>query len=116
MPRSIAVLTNLHCFATEDDGGTDELYMTANGHRFWPDHGIFSMSNGEDAPNNAPMHLEQIIPPGGSVRIELFDADSPDQDDNLGAVTIREFDAGHGDLTADFTADEAHYRLTYHVE
>ncbi|WP_406355269.1 hypothetical protein OHB56_22455 [Streptomyces sp. NBC_01635] len=86
--------------------------MTANGRRFWPDSGIFSMSKG----GVAPMHLERIIPHGGEIRIELFDEDDPDQDDNLGAVAIREFDEGHGDLTADFLSDEAHYRLTYHVE
>ncbi|MFE7930378.1 hypothetical protein ACFU6S_16880 [Streptomyces sp. NPDC057456] len=115
MPRFVAVLTNLECLTTEDSG-QDELYMTANGQRFWPSSGVFSMSNGDGAPNQAPMHEERILPPGGSVHIELFDEDDIDQDDNLGGVTIREFDAGHGDLVHEFTSDEANYRLTYHVE
>jgi hypothetical protein len=80
--------------------------------RFWPPSGIFSMREGQDAPF-PPLAL---VMPGDSIFVELFDEDDPDQDDNLGRATFRASDAGRGDLTVDFTADEAHYTLTYSVQ
>ncbi|MFF5961848.1 C2 domain-containing protein [Streptomyces luteogriseus] len=110
MGRKVVTLRHLQCFATEDTS-TDELYLTVDGVRSWPQSGIFSM--GGIAPREVPMHIEKVIPRNGVVTVKLFDEDT-DADDELGELVVRESDVG--DLAFDFTRDEAHYRLSYNVE
>lgn len=76
-------LTSLHCVSTEDNTGSDEVYLLRNGDKVW--NGELNDGQGADL-----KHLGLFEFGNGEVRLELWDEDvgGLDNDDKLGEVTF----------------------------
>jgi hypothetical protein len=100
---------NLHCNETEDAGEDECILRWHNGNsiqQFWAG----PMKGGRTRNTDAFVLLI-----GQEGIVSLTDEDSPDQDDHLGAHTIRRDELGQGWHRAHFQADEANYFLDYEV-
>jgi hypothetical protein len=65
--------------AGADTFSADDTYITINGSKIWGEN---SMSSGQSRTVNRGTNV-----PGSSARVQLFDADWPDDDDSLGGFT-----------------------------
>ncbi|WP_158718775.1 hypothetical protein [Streptomyces griseus] len=103
-------LISLYCSKTEDDTGEDEQRLLVNGVQVW----------GAESPglNDRETADLSAVPPvlfSTRARVELFDSDSPDDDDLLGRFYAGAAQLGLGELEYKFTEDDADYTLTYEV-
>jgi hypothetical protein len=96
----------LHCNETEDSG-TDECVLKWNGYEFWRGE----MKGGRDRDTEGFV----LFPNADQAIVSLTELDSPDEDDHLGAHTIRRQELGQGWHRAHFQSDEADYHLDYEV-
>lgn len=101
-------LDRLECEKTEDSTGADEAYLNFNNERVF---GPVSINDGQTVNVGVTKAFAR------KARVELFDADSPDEDDSLGSIEIRELSRGlrSEKFTGDFTGDGARYTLFYEV-
>jgi hypothetical protein len=99
-------LVRLACITTEDSGA-DEAYLNYNGVRVAGPHDI---NDGET------WDLGIVRPISGIATVDLFDEDSPDEDDFLGRVTITTSELNLGLRNQDMKEDDAHYTLFYRVD
>jgi hypothetical protein len=99
------------CNETDDDE-VDELFMFANGQRFWPnsDDGIVQMVAGTEHGINSPLYELD----GGNVRFSLRDDESPLGSDSLGWVDISANES-EGIHEGVFDPGDGYYVLTYKV-
>ncbi len=99
------VLEKIFCRRTEDSE-TDQIYIKVNGDKVW---GPYDMKAGNlyNVYQNIPVKI------GDKVKIELFDHDSLDPDDNLGKEVIN---VNFGEDKVEFTGDDAFYLLFYSIE
>lgn len=93
-------IDSLKCNTTEDNLGADHAYIVVNGERVW---GPFRINDGE----SLGVGVERSF--GNQVTIELWDEDSPDQDDLLGRHVVRP--GMGGSLT--FNNDGSDYNMSY---
>lgn len=100
------LLQRLECQETEDSTGADEAYLNYDDERVF---GPVSINDGQAVTVGVFRTL------AGRVRVELFDADSPDKDDPLGSIVISEREKGLGLRSRDFTGNGARYTLFYEV-
>jgi hypothetical protein len=100
-------LISIVCNTTEDTGGADETYLLVSGVKQW----------GQPMNDNDVADLGALpdIPFGTKARVDLYDQDSPDEDDHLGTFYARPGMIGQGELEYTFFEDGANYRLTYQV-
>jgi hypothetical protein len=100
-------LISLACNTTEDNLGADETYLLVNGVKVW----------GASMNNNDVVDLSGVddLDFRSRARVELYDEDSPDDDDHLGIFYVRSGQAGRGEREYKFVEDEADYTLTYEV-
>ncbi|MET7716271.1 hypothetical protein [Streptomyces sp. NPDC005407] len=96
----------LNCIETED-AGADECIVRWNNHEIWRG----DMKGGRVRDLNSFV----LMPQEGFGVVSLTDEDSPDEDDHLGAHTIRKDELNQGWHRANFLADEANYFLDYEV-
>jgi hypothetical protein len=75
----------LHCNETEDSG-TDECVLKWNGYEFWRGE----MKGGRDRDTEGFV----LFPNADQAIVSLTELDSPDEDDHLGAHTIRRQELG----------------------
>lgn len=101
-------LQALLCNTTEDSSGPDEAYLLVNGVQIW---GPTSINDHQHRDVN-----KTIAVAGGTSTIMLWDADSPDADDNLGTVTVDETQINTGMRSGKFNEDDASYTLWYWVD
>ncbi|MGW3668844.1 hypothetical protein [Streptomyces sp. NPDC005141] len=103
-------LISLFCSKTEDNTGEDEQRLLVNGVQVW----------GAESPglnNTESVDLSAVPVTTFSVRarVELFDSDSPDDDDLLGRFYAGRMHLDQGELEYKFVEDDADYTLTYEV-
>jgi hypothetical protein len=103
-------LISLYCSTTEDDLGEDEPYLLVNGVKVWGAENP-GLNNGD----TADLSAVPVIDFGTRARVELFDEDSPDDDDLLGRFYAGKSQVGQGELEYKFVEDDADYTLTYEV-
>ncbi|AJF67416.1 hypothetical protein [Streptomyces vietnamensis] len=103
-------LISLHCTTTEDDHGEDEQRLLVNGVQVWG-----AESPGLNNGDTADLAAVPLIDFNTRARVELFDDDSPDDDDLLGRFYVGRSQLGQGELEYKFTEDDADYTLTYEV-
>lgn len=99
-------LISLECITTED-AGEDEAYLRVKGTKVWGG----DINSGQ----TADLRGVALIPFYRRARIELFDEDWPDADDRLGVTYAMRNQQGEGEISYDFTDDDARYVLTYEV-
>lgn len=100
-----ASLQTLLCRRTEDNTGADECQLSYNGQRVFTG----SLNNGQSANLGVVKFLNQ------QARVDLFDADFPDADDDLGRIIINVNELGLGQRSQEFRGDGARYTLFYSV-
>jgi hypothetical protein len=91
-------LHTLHCQTTEDDWGSDDVYIKVNGVKVWTAQD--SINDGESLEVNLKVKVGDVI--------TLYDRDDLDPDDYIGGDTV---EGTTGTLV--FTADDASYWLDY---
>jgi hypothetical protein len=108
-PQSYLQLISLICRDTEDTWGADEPYLRVDGNTVW--------SGRLNTNDSANLQGSPEIPFGytGSINVELFEDDSPDNDDFLGEKFVSYTEADGTNKTAVFDLDDARYTLTYRV-
>jgi hypothetical protein len=103
MKRRTVRLKSLNVISTEDVSGPlgngDELYIRSGGNIIWRANGSV-----EDGANDVAVNRRVKI----GATVKLYDADTPDSDDLLGAAII---DGPSGGVS--FTNDDAEYTLDY---
>ena len=109
-------LVSLKCIETEDWTGADEPYLIVSSglenNVVWSG----SLNDGQSANlDSLPPFPFYVFEDGGDVEIELYDRDSPDEDDWLGKATAYSTEAGQGKRTVKFSRYGASYELTYYV-
>lgn len=106
----------LHCFVT-DEMGFDELYLTWNGKRIWPDDHKFSrVKKGRTDINVEITHLGM----GSRLELELWDYDYVSANDFLGRITVIADEPG-GPYTTDMVPNKtetrkAKYALEWEID
>lgn len=103
MPK--LTLGTLNCIETEDNWGSDDPYILANGTEVWRG----KLNDGQRADVGA--HIDFTT----QVLLQLREADDADPDDDLGSWTVNVGEAGQGEKRAFFNGDDAHYELFYTV-
>ena len=103
-------LISLFCSKTEDNAGADEPYLLVNGVKVWG-----SESPGLNNKETADLSALPVISFDTRARVELFDVDSPDDDDLLGRFYAGRGQLGQGEVEFKFVEDDADYTLTYEV-
>lgn len=103
-------LISLFCAKTEDNTGADEPYLLVNGVKVWG-----SESPGLNDQETADLSAVPVIDFNTRARVELFDEDSPDDDDLLGRFYAGKMQLGQGEVEYKFVEDDADYTLTYEV-
>lgn len=103
-------LISLFCSTTEDTTGADEPYLLVNGVKVWG-----MESPGLNNKETADLSALPVIEFGTRARVELFDLDSPDDDDLLGRFYAGKMQLGQGEVEYKFVEDDADYTLTYEV-
>jgi hypothetical protein len=103
-------LISLFCSTTEDITGADEPYLLVNGVKVWGSESP-GLNNGE----TADLSAVPVIDFNTRARVELFDEDSPDDDDLLGRFYAGKMQLGQGEVEYKFVEDDADYTLTYEV-
>lgn len=95
------------CVKTEDVVGADHVYLQAGGKTIW---GPKQMSKGDSL-----QIVGKSVKFAGDLEIELYEKDTPDQDDLLGNESVYAAQAGARDRVMRFTNDGAQYVLTYRI-
>jgi hypothetical protein len=103
-------LISLFCSTTEDTTGADEPYLLVNGVKVWG-----SEVPGLNDQQTADLSAVPVIAFDTRARVELFDEDSPDDDDLLGRFYAGKGQLGQGEVEYKFVEDDADYTLTYEV-
>jgi hypothetical protein len=103
-------LISLFCSTTEDTTGADEPYILVNGNKVWG-----SESPGLNDTETADLSAVPVLPFNTRARVELFDNDSPDDDDLIGRFYAGKLQVGQGELEYKFVEDDADFTLTYEV-
>jgi hypothetical protein len=103
-------LISIFCTRTEDNTGADEPYLLVNGVKVWG-----SEAPGLNNQQTADLSAVPVIGFGTRARVELFDGDSPDDDDLLGRFYAGRGQLGQGEVEYKFVEDDADYTLTYEV-
>lgn len=129
-------LVALECIKPQEIDG-DELYLTLNGEKVWearPDTmnnllerddsvSHYDFAEGRKLTSEGWMPIPGFQPEqvafaldGGTMALELWDADTFTRDDLLGEAGIDASQASGGSISLVFQRLGAHYRLTYRVE
>ena len=94
------------CFETEDNWGADDAYIRVNEVTVWGPTKIN---------DNQGMAINVDVAFTTSASISLWDKDDADPDDNLGTHVAWAAEAGKGEITASYNADDCNYRIVYEV-
>lgn len=87
---------------------SDEPYLNYNGERLAGPFG--------DVDEGESRQINRVRDLSGEALVELFESDSPDDDDFLASITIFESEAGEGQKARRMRGGGARYTLFYVVE
>jgi len=105
------VIKTLYCKSTEDSLGGDECEL-----RIYVDGAGSPIKIQKDLNDGKTWSVNRTFSYNKTLRIELWDLDSPDPDDLLGSLMISPTSSAGVTIKQRFTRDDADYTLTYDLK
>lgn len=104
-------LKTIYCKSTEDWAGSDECEL-----RIFTDGSGVPLKLRKDLNDGQTWSLNRTFSFNKTLKIELWDLDSPDSDDLLGTLMITSTTSGGTNISRRFTRDDADYTVTYDLK